>query len=201
MDTNRLIGKIERMRAAIGVAQDKDLGKYPPKIVQTANMISMSHDFSGGLTQAEIENMTWAVIRAISDLYDHLRKWARANGHNKDAVDGAVRGSFELALVIDLANFDKHGGHDRDGGKTGASPLLENIRRAVRMRTEATPGAMAGVRLTPTGIQPIGDPKGLAVIVTGDIKLKDGRALELEYVQTRAMEAWEQLLAQFGVTA
>jgi hypothetical protein len=37
------------------------------------------------------------------------------NGSPKDDVDQAVRGSQELAIIMDLANYDKHGGHDRRG--------------------------------------------------------------------------------------
>jgi hypothetical protein len=99
MDTGQIVGKIARLRAAIGMAADPDFQKFKPTMVRTKDRVGFVYNFSGGLTQAQIENLAWDVIRAISDLKDHLRKWAHANGRSKDAVDDAVKSSRELSIV------------------------------------------------------------------------------------------------------
>lgn len=198
MQTSQLIAKIERLRATIGAVEDRDLSKVRAIVIQTETAVSVQHDFRGNLTQAQIENMGWGVLRAIADLKDHLNKWAAAHGHPRDTGDVAVLSCFELSLVVDLANFDKHGAHDRGGGKSKALPELKNLHRALRVTTAARPGAFAGIQLMPTGeIKTFGDDA--AVTVCGDVCLRDGRQIALEYVELRAVEAWERAFAKLGL--
>jgi hypothetical protein len=99
---------------------------------------------------------------------------------------------------MDLANSDKHGGHDRQGGQwSGTWPELKNIGRGLRITTGAAPGAMAGMQMLPNGdIRTFGDT---AITVLGEVELRDGRKLDIGYVQRRAIEAWEELLRRFGL--
>lgn len=197
MDGGQLIAKIERLHAAVGAAEDRDLSKIKATVTQTANSVTVQHDFRGDLTQAQIEHLAWGVIRAIADLKDHLNRWAAAHGHPRDMGDHAVQSSPELSLVVDLANFDKHGGHGRSGGISKLYPELKNLRRGLRITTAAQPGAMAGMQLLPTGeIRTVGDA---AVTILGDVCLRDGRRIEIGYVQQRAIEAWEKAFTQLGV--
>jgi hypothetical protein len=197
MDTIQLIVKIDRLRAAVGATEDRDLSKIKATVAQTASMVHVQHDFRGGLTQAQIDNMVWSVIRAIADLKDYLNKWASDHGLPRDAGEAAVRSSPELALILDLANFDKHGAHDRNGGWSGQFPELRDLRRGLRITTAAVPGAVAGMQILPTGeIRTVGNT---AVTILGDICLRDGRQIEIGYVQQRAIEAWERAFHQFGL--
>jgi hypothetical protein len=99
---------------------------------------------------------------------------------------------------VDLANYDKHGGHDRQGGQWSRTwPELKNIRRGLRITTAAAPGAIAGMQILPNGdIRTFGDT---AITILGEIELRDGRKLDIGYVQQRAIEAWEDLFRRFGL--
>jgi hypothetical protein len=198
MNASQLMEKVERLRAAIHVAEERDVASVRVKITQTQDRIEMRHDFRGGMADPEIQNLAWQIIRSIADLKDHLRAWAAANGKPKDDVDKAVRGSKDLALLMDLANYDKHGGHDRQGGQwSGTWPELKNIRRGLRITTAAAPGAIAGMQILPNGeIRTFGDT---AITILGEIELRDGRKLDIGYVQQRAIEAWEDLFRRFGL--
>jgi len=166
-------------------------------VTQTANMVSVRHDFQGGLTRAEIENMASNVNRAIADLKDYVNKWATAHGHPRDAGEVVVQSSLELSLIVDLTNFDKHGGHGRNGGSSKLFPELKNLRRGLRITAGGAPGAMAMMQVLPTGaINTVGDA---AVTVLGDVCLRDGRQIEMGYVQQPAIEAWEEVFRQFGL--
>ena len=159
------------------------------------------HDFSGGLSKAQIENIVWTVTRSIADIRDHLRKWASAHGHDKDAVDRVIADFFELALVMDLANFDKHGSHDRNGGRSKAFPRLQNVsRRAMVSGTGMPPGGVVGMNIGLHGVTTIGADRA-AIVASGDIVLQDGRVLDLEAVQQKALAAWEGLFSLFRLTA
>lgn len=197
MNTIQLIAKIDRLRAAVGATEDRDLTRIKATVTQTVSMVHVQDDFRGDLTQAQIDNMAWSVIRAIADLKDYLNSWASDHGQPRDAGDAAVRSSPELALILDLANFDKHGAHDRNGGRTGQFPELRNLRRGLRITTAAVPGAVAGMQILPTGeIRTVGNA---AVTILGDICLQDGRRIEIGYVQQRAIEAWERAFDALGL--
>jgi hypothetical protein len=198
MNATQLIAKIERLRAAVHVAEEREVACVKANIAQTADHIEIHHDFRDGLSDHEIQNLAWQIIRSIADLKDHLRSWAAANGKPKDDVDQAVRGSQELAIIMDLANYDKHGGHDRQGGQwSGTWPELKDIRRGLRITTGAVPGVIAGMRILPNGdIQTVGHA---AITVLGEVELRGGRKLDIGYVQQRAIEAWENLLRRFGL--
>jgi len=38
-----------------------------------------------------------------------------------------------------------------------------------------------------------------AITILGEIELRDGRKLDIGYVQQRAIEAWEDLFRRFGL--
>ena len=198
VDTASLIQKIQRLRAAVGAAEDRDLSKYAPKLVAVAEGYQARQDFSGGLTEPAIHNLAAGVIRSISDLYDNLRKWAAAYGRDKDDVDAAVNQCAELALVMDLANFDKHGGHDRDGGWSGKSPELRNVKRVLQVTGTAASVPFGLRRAAHGGLEPFGGDGG-KVVVSGDVVTNDAKLLDLQYVLLKAIQAWETLFQQFGL--
>jgi hypothetical protein len=105
--------------------------------------------------------------------------------------------------MIDLANFDKHGEHDKvKGQRSKKSPRLLNVRGAMQITTRAGDlgeGGWTGIQLTPQGAKPFGTGK-TAVIITGDIVDEAGKPiLELNFAQTAAVEAWEALFGRLGV--
>nr|UXE45445.1 hypothetical protein Hi04_10k_c4921_00022 [uncultured bacterium] len=79
MNASQLIAKIERLRAAVQAAEERDVSSIRVKITQTADRIEMRHDFRGGMADPEIQNLAWQIIRSIADLKDHLRAWVAAN--------------------------------------------------------------------------------------------------------------------------
>jgi hypothetical protein len=105
--------------------------------------------------------------------------------------------------MIDLANFDKHGGHALPAKqRSKRSPRLVNIRGALQIivkGSDLSPGGMSGIRMTPQGAQPFGIGKA-AVVITGEIvDASNQEVMVLEFAQVSAVEAWEALLARFGI--
>jgi hypothetical protein len=197
MDTATLVQKIQRLHAAVGSTEDRDISKYLGLVIKPGEYLARQ-DFSGGLGDPEIHNLAAGVIRSISDLRDHLKVWAAANGRDKGAVDSTIKQCQELALIMDLANFDKHGKHDREGGWSGKAPQLKDVKRYLTVTGDAR-SVPFGLRPSALGgLEPFGGDGG-KVIVSGDVVLNDGKILSLMYLQQKAIEAWQRLFQQFGI--
>ena len=199
MSTVNLIDKIERLYEAVKDSRDSDLSNYPPIYEVRDNIVRITQDFNRGLNTPQLRNVAFQIIRSIADLKDHLRGAARRAGHDPEEVERAIDDCPSLQLVIDLANFDKHGGHDKPNKqRSGKSPRLQNVRGALRMQTTGQLGALIGIRLTPQGAVPFGSGSA-AVIITGEIVDDAGKIMALDYTQDQAVAAWEALFARFGI--
>lgn len=203
MDITDLRFKIERLYEAIASVTESDLSKFPPLVEVVGTWITLRQDFNRGLKQAQLNNAAFQVIRAISDLKDYLRSAARRLKLDPEEVERTINASLPLQLMIDLANFDKHGQHDKvKAQRSKTSPQLINVRGALQISTKAGdlgPGGVSGIQLTAEGARPFGTGM-TSVIITGDI-VDDGgvRVLELSFAQSAAVEAWEPLFARYGV--
>jgi hypothetical protein len=197
MEAPKLIGKIQRLRAAVGAAEDRDLSKFKAKWEPVGDGFALRQDMTGGMTEPEMQNVAAQIISSIADLKDHLRMWPTANGHDPDEVDATVKGCKELALVIDLNNFDKHGSHGR-GTWSGEEPELRDVRRM--MIVKSVPGNKTiGFRpVAGGGMEPFGGDGG-KVTIDGDVVLKDGSKKPLWFIQVAAIEAWEQIFEKFEI--
>ena len=201
MSLESLLTKIQRLHSAVGSATELDISKFPPTVVQDAGgLVSVHQDFNGGLTQADLLNLAYQVIRSIADLKDHLRACARTHHHDLADVERTIDGCLDLALMIDLANSDKHSGMPRLADqRSKRSPRLVEVKRVMQVvLRNAQPGTVFGLRLTPQGAIPAG-PGAASVVVTGDIIDDKGTSIRvLPHAQQTAIEAWEQLLTRWG---
>ena len=127
-----LEGRIRRIYAAIGEAITTDLSEFKAVTRRVrGSLYQTSVSFDGGMSSDQMQNTVFSAVHNVANLRDHLKKWARQNGRGGDVVDGVVEDSFELKVIIDLSNRDKHGGPDRGGGLSGLSPDLRNFQRGL----------------------------------------------------------------------
>jgi len=129
-----------------------------------------------------------------------LRQWAKDNEHDKTKVDQTFKNSLELQIIKDLSNNDKHPYPPRYS-YSGKYPQLININRVMQLKIQAKKGSTIGMTLGADGVPKIvGDGTAKAVI-TGDVVDNDNNRIgDLHEIATKAIEAWEQLLAYFGLT-
>ncbi|GAF75547.1 unnamed protein product, partial [marine sediment metagenome] len=153
-----------------------------------------------GFSDDELSNQAHSLIHNIANLRDHLRRWASDHGQDKDKVDQVVDNCPDLQLIKDLSNKDKHGYPPRKGGHSGKCPQLVHVNRVMRLQTQAKKGSMVGMTLGPAGVPKfIGDGAAKAV-VTGDVVDNDNNCIgDLYDIASKAVEAWENLLADFGL--
>lgn len=197
--TAELLERIRRIYSAIEALEETDLNKLKATVIATDKTKGVIQDFRGGLTHEQLSNTAHTLIHNIANLRDHLKKWAARNGKDKKKVDEAFAQSLELQIIKDLSNNDKHGYPPRHGGLSGKFPQLVNINRLMQLTTQAKKGSTIGMTLGPGGV-PKSFGNGTAkVILTGDVvDNKNNRIGDLHQIATKAVEAWEQLLANLA---
>jgi hypothetical protein len=196
-----LVSKIRRLHAAVGSATELDYKKFPPKLFVTQHAATLRQDFNAGLSDEELLNLAFQVIRSIADLKDYLRSAAKGLQQDPDDVDRAINNCLELALMMDLANSDKHSRLPRAREQwSKKSPSLTEVKRVLQIVGKGIrPGSMMSLRMTPQGMVPHGDGEA-SVVISGSIVDGAGTALcELQFAQQTAIEAWEQLLKRWGI--
>lgn len=192
--------RISRIYAAIGAIEETDPRKLKATVIQTEKINAFFQDFRSGLSDDELSNQAHTVIHNIANLRDHLRRWAAQNGQDKAKVDQTVENCLELQVMQDLSNNDKHGYPPRDGGRSGKSPQVIDVNRVMRLQTQAKKGSMIAMTIGAGGVPKfIGDGSAKAV-VTGDVvDNAKNRIGDLYEMTSKAVEAWERLLVEFGL--
>lgn len=189
--------RIRRIYAAIDAAVETDLRRVPPTVTRTETVISVAQNFRGGLSPEAISNLAYQVIHNIANLRDNLRKWAEANAKNPARVRATFDSSLPLRVLQDLSNADKHGYPLTRPSNSGLDPLLTEVDRVMRLKPAPGGGVFAVIDLGGMRAEGGGSAK---VVVTGKVTAKDGSAIgDLYELELKAVEAWESLLAEYGV--
>lgn len=193
--------RISRIYAAVGAIEETDPQRLKATVIHTEKIYGVFQDFRGGFSDDELSNQVHTVIHNIANLRDNLRRWAANNGHDKNKVDTAFNNSFELQVIQDLSDNDKHGYPRRDSGYSKRSPQLIEINRVMRLKTQAKKGSMVAMTLGPDGMPRFHGDGSAKAVVTGDVVDNvNGRIGDLYEIAIKAVEAWERLLPEFGVT-
>lgn len=197
-----ILQRISRLYAAIGAIEEHDLNKLKATVIQTDKIRAVFQDFRAGFSDDELWNQAHSLIHNIANLRDHLRRWASHHGQDKNKVDQTVDKCLELQIIKDLSNNDKHGYPPRDGGHSGRRPQLVEIDRVMRLQTQEKDGSVALITFGTGGVPRfIGDGTAKAV-VTGDVVDNDNKRIGNLYdIANKAVVAWENLLADFGLIA
>lgn len=195
-----ILKRINRIDAAIGAIEEDDPTKLKATVIKTEKIKAVIQDFRAGFSDQELLNQVYTLIHNIANLRDHLRKWASHNGHNKAKVDQTIDNCFELQIIMDLSNNDKHGYPPRDGGHSGKSPHLIDINRVLRLQTQAKKGSKIGMTIGSDGVPKFTGNGTAKAVVTGGVIDKDNKRIgDLYDIANIAVEAWEKLLVDFGL--
>jgi hypothetical protein len=196
---SQLIERIRRIYSSIGAVEETDPRKLEATVIATDEITAVCQNFRGGFTNDGLSNLAHMLIHNIANLHDHLRKWAAQNGKDKTKVDDASAQSLELRIIRDLSNNDKHGYPPRDGGLSGKCPQLIAFSRVMQLKTQPKKGSTIGMTLGAGGAPKFfGDGTGKAIITGDVVDNKNNPIGDLYKIATKAVEAWEQVLADFG---
>lgn len=194
--------RIARIYAAIGASEEANLNTLKANVVRTDRVNAIWQDFRRGMSDEELSNQAHTVIHNIANLSNHLRRWAAQNGHDNTSVDEVVNGSFELQLILDLSNNDKHGYPPRNRGHSRRAPRLTGITRAMRLQTKSHERSMIVMKMGPSGTPTLIGDGTAKVIVTAQVVDNTGNQIgDLHEIVSKSLEAWEQLLSDVGLLA
>ena len=195
-----LLQRISRIYSSIGAVEETDPNKLKATVIAMDGITAVFQDFRGGLANAELSNIAYMLIHNIANLHDHLKKWAANNGKDKRKVDKAFAQSPDLKIVKDLSKNDKHGYPPRNVGYSKKYPQLVNINRVMQLKTQAKKGSTIGMTLGAGGAPKFFGDGTAKAIITGDVVDNDNNRIgDLHEITSRAVEAWEQLWAEFGL--
>ncbi len=200
MTSDKFLRRLRRIYASIDVLKEFDMEKLPAKFIQNDRCVVFSQDFTGGLSEEDMENFAYTVIHNIANLQDHLRKWAARNGKDKKKVDATFNASNSLQLIKDLSNNDKHGYPPRNSGHSNLAPKLIELRRVMNLTTKEEAGSGVVMTFGPDGVPKISGSGTACAVITGDVVDKNNNSIgDLFRVEQDAVKVWENLLTDFGV--
>ncbi|MFC2059462.1 hypothetical protein ACFLTS_07525 [Chloroflexota bacterium] len=204
MGTDDLIFRVRRIYSAVGAVEEADISKFVAQEINDGRKRGFYQDWSGGKSKEELTNTAWSLISNIANLEAHLKKWTDDNGLDKTKVDAALNNSQALKIIKDLHNKEKHPYPPRKGGYSGLSPRVGEINSTLQLTVGGSgkPSAVS-VIISPQGIPKKSESgSGTAkVVISGDIFDGDGNKTgDLYKVALEAIEVWETVLGDFGVT-
>lgn len=130
MDFNNLALRLERVYAAIGDKADGEIQKYV-KFTIVGDVDDPKHtvvfSFDNGQSESKTTNIVFVIIEHLAKLKDHLKTKL---GSRKNLVEDKINDSFELQLIMDLSNAEKHG-YPLNTERSNRSPRLQSISTAL----------------------------------------------------------------------
>jgi len=128
MDFNDLALRLERVYAAIGDKADGEIQKYVKITTVGGDPKCLNVSFDNGQSESETTNIVLAINEHLAKLKDHLKTKL---GSQRQLVEDTINDSFELQLIMDLSNAEKHGYPLDRRERSNRSPRLVNIRTSV----------------------------------------------------------------------
>ena len=194
--------RLRRLYAAIGETQEADVAKFPATVIAGDKGVLIYQDFSGGRTDEQLTNSLQSLIALIAGLEYHLYKWAGSYGYGTDKAKRALKASRSFSIVHDLWNAEKHGySPDRGGSRTGLAPQLFNVKRTMKLTTQAKEGSFVVFTLGQDGRPMVSGDGAAKAVISGDVVAKDGERLgDAQEILEAAVRDCEQLVRDLGIS-
>lgn len=146
MDFNNIQERLERLYASVKARYSHEIKKHLVR-VNTPTLFSIS--FNDPNKKAEYANKILMIIYHLGGLKDHIHKRIVSNGFQKigkkEIIEEEIEKSFELQLVLDLVNQEKHGYPLKDKfNRTKKNPQIGNINNILSLTTGPQKGSFAG---------------------------------------------------------
>ena len=134
--------RVTRIYAALGVIVETKI-ETAARFERSEGRFEVRLD--GGMSSADIENAANTAIALVAHLPDHLKRWLRSQSLSTTSIDELFTSSHSVRVLVDLANTEKHGGFDRNGGWSKKQPVLTKLCRGMVLDA-AGPDNPASVR-------------------------------------------------------
>ena len=143
--------------------------------------------------------MMQSILFNLGSFNDHLKAWAEKRGFSSESVYNYLRRSFDVCVIMDLYNREKHVSLDRPGW-SGRKPSLGRVRSVLQMRTKPKKNSTVVVTMGVNG-QPVAGGDGTAeVVVTAEVKDKNGNGMgDVDKYIRNTINYFENALRDFNI--
>ncbi len=197
--SDQLQQRLDRLYRLVGAAREKDLGKFPARVIATEERIGIEQDFCGGMTEDQIADAIYLMLDAIVHLKDHVKNRLVEKGDDPKAMLNAAKRCDDLRICRMLVNQAKHG-IPTDCDPSDALSLSE-VSRPLRMTVGGKHGKTSVMRLVNRDGVPGADVRGGHAEVIFSTKVVDGNDKALGNVHDialRAVNFWYSQLQDLG---
>lgn len=200
MDINDIGIRLKRVYRAVDKQFESDIdSSLNVKKSQIGRRGKIEFTF-GKYDAVELDYIVIGVVSAIAGLKDHLKNKLESLGENPKIVEGVIDNCFELQLIVDLWNQDKHGYPLKKRSRSNKDPQIKNLKQALTIKdTTKGSGSLVFSPFSPetaTGVTTTSN--NLVVKITGDIVDKNGKALvSLDEMVSKSLSKFEVLIKKY----
>lgn len=195
----RLLQKLSQLHYALGVGRDLRIIEDAVSLTVTNMHISMSVDYSSGLSQEELENQKSLLVGLIGSLKDYLKVWCRKHEVPFEG-DELINSNQSVALVHDLWNLDKHCELQRPS-RSKVTPRVVGLQTALSVQVSPNPSSNRRVSTRSVVVSAqSNETVQISYRIVGRILDERGNDLG-DFLDTceLAVAAWEVVMRRSGV--
>jgi hypothetical protein len=199
--------RFRRVYAAVGEAYSREPDQYVRvgEIPAARGFQIARIRFDGGRSRAQLKNDAIHAVAAVANLRDHLRRFARERGRDPDEVDATIKASPDLAVLMDLYDFEKHGEEKRGPRRwSGLLPRLGDVTKALRFMGGGAPPSFSITMIPGQRIYSNPQVQGdAASVISADVVDEKGKKIgggDLVSMVESGLGAYEQMLTTWGVS-
>lgn len=147
---------------------------------------------------AELHNIVFNIISAIAGLKDHLKNKLQSLEKNHQIVEDTIDNCFELQLIIDLWNQEKHGYPLKRETRSNKDPKVVKLKQALTIKDPSKgSGSITFSAFSPAKqtTKSVADSDNVIVVVSGNVVDKNGnRLISLNEMINKSLAEFENLI-------
>lgn len=195
MDINDIKNRMERVYLSINQRLDDNVAKHIKIEHKTDGQYWQTKISFGEKNKTEILNQIFNIISHLAKLKNHLKNLYTSKGGDAQLIENEIESSEHLKLIIDLDNQEKHG---KSRNRSGKYPYLDEIDRALSVRTDGQTKS-SSFSVNPFTGQIITEGN-IAITITAAVKSKDGKIIcNLDELINKSIEKWEEIIKKYNL--
>lgn len=198
MDPNDIHRRLKRLYVAVDSLEDYTdiIKKIRISSISTENVNAVIVNF-GNLSKTEIENVVMSVIYLVGSLKDNVKRSLAESNRSSTVVEDMINSCFELSILTDLYNQDKHGYPLTKTKRSGKNPKISELFQALALENEPGKGK-SYVSISEGNM--LGLHGSFSIRVSGVVVAENGEVLtDVGNMIKAAVSAYEKLMKQEAI--